>query len=94
MTNYLASNLRNLKARELIKSKEEVQIKSEKVQAKIIGIKEKRKKGTSDANEARQAAKKQRRMEARAEVLAFPAPEGPMTTLRQLGAAKLEELEV
>jgi hypothetical protein len=80
--------------RESIKSKEEVQIKSEKVQAKIIGIKEKRKKGTSDANKARQATKKQRRMDARAEGLAFPAPEGWMTTLRQIRAAKLEELKV
>ena len=68
-----------------------MQIKSEKVQAKIVEIKEKRKKGPSDANEVRQAAKKQRRMDARAEVLAFPAPEGRMTTLRQQRSLELVE---
>ena len=49
--------VRNFATREKIKSKEEVQIKDEKVQARIVAIKEKRKKGPSDANEARQAAK-------------------------------------
>jgi hypothetical protein len=83
--------VRNFATRESIKSKEEMQIKSEKVQAKIVEIKEKRKKGPSDANEARQAAKKQRRMDARAEVLAFPAPEGRMTTLRQQRSLELVE---
>ncbi len=82
--------VRNFATRELIKSKEEVQIKSEKVQAKIVEIKEKRKKGPSDANEVRQAAKKQRRMDDRARVLAFPAPEGRMTTLRQQRGLELQ----
>jgi hypothetical protein len=56
------------------------------VQAGIVEIKEKqKKKGPSDADEACQAAKKQRRMDGRAKVLAFPAPEGSRmrTTLRQ-----------
>jgi hypothetical protein len=52
--------IRNFATRESIKSREEVQIKSEKVQARILAIKEKRKKGPSDANEVRQAAKKQK----------------------------------
>ena len=82
--------MRNFATRESIKSKEEVQIKSEKVQAKIVEIKEKRKKGPSDANEVRQAAKKQRRMDDRARVLAFPAPEGTMTTLRQQRGLELQ----
>ena len=83
--------VRNFVTRESFKSKEEVQIKSEKGQAKILEIKEKRKKGPSDANEARQVAKKQRRMDARAEVLAFSAPEGRMTTLMQQRGLELKE---
>jgi hypothetical protein len=67
-----------------------VQIKDEKVQAKIIEIKEKRKKAPSDENEARQAAKKQRRLDARVKVLASPAPEGRMTTLRERHALELK----
>ena len=83
--------LRNVATRESIKSKEGVQIKSEQVQARIVEIKEKRKKDPSDAIEVRQTAKKERRMDARAEVLAFPAPEGRMTTLRQQRDLDLEE---
>jgi hypothetical protein len=83
--------VRNFATRETIKSKEEVQIKDEKVQARIVAIKEKRKKGPSDANEARQVAKKQRRMDARAEVLASPMPVGKMVTLRERRALQLEE---
>ena len=83
--------VRNFAIRETIKSKEEVQIKDEKVQAKIEDIKQKRKKAPSDANEARQAAKKQRRLDARVEVLASPAPEGRMTTLRERRALELKE---
>jgi hypothetical protein len=83
--------LRNFATRESIKSKEGVQIKSEQVQARIVEIKEKRKKDPSDAIEVRQAAKKERQMDARAEVLAFPAPEGRMTTLRQQRDLDLEE---
>jgi hypothetical protein len=80
----------NFATRESIESKEEVQINSEKMQAQIVKIKEKRKKGPSDANQVRQAAKKQRRMDARAKVLAFPAPEGMMASLRQQGGLELE----
>ena len=83
--------VRNFAMRETIKSKEEVQIKDEKVQAKIVEIRQKRKKAPSDANEARQAAKKQRRLDARVEVLALPAPDGRMTTLREQRALKLKQ---
>jgi antitoxin (DNA-binding transcriptional repressor) of toxin-antitoxin stability system len=69
----------------------EVQIKDEKVQARIVAIKQKRKKGPSDANEACQAAKKQRQMDARAEVLALPMPVGKMVTLRERRALQLKE---
>ncbi len=62
-----------------------------KVQARIVAIKQKRKKGPSDANEARQAAKKQRQMDARAEVLALPMPVGKMVTLRERRALQLKE---
>ena len=67
-----------------------MQITSENVQAKIVEIKEKRKKGPSDANEVRQAAKKQRKMDNRARVLAFPALEGRMATLRQQRGLELQ----
>jgi hypothetical protein len=67
-----------------------VQIKDEKVQAKIVAIKEKR-KGPSDANEARQATKKKRQTQARDEVLALPAPVGKMTTLRERHVLQLKE---
>jgi hypothetical protein len=43
--------VQNFATRELIKTKEEVQIKSEKVQAKVVKIKEKSKQGPLDANE-------------------------------------------
>jgi hypothetical protein len=52
--------VQNFARRETIKSKEEVQTKDQKVQGKIIEIKEKRKGGPSNGTEARQAAKKQR----------------------------------
>jgi hypothetical protein len=68
--------------RETIKSKEEVQMKDEKVQAKIIKIKRKRKRGHTEGTAARQNAKRQRQLDAREEVLASPAPAGRMTTLR------------
>ena len=75
--------VQNFVTRETIKSKEEVQTKDQKVQAKIIEMKAKRKRGHSEGNEACQAAKRQRRLDAREEVLAAPAPEGKMTTLRE-----------
>lgn len=49
--------VRNFAVRESIKSKEEVQVKDQKVQEKMIQIKEKRKKGPLDVNKAPQAAK-------------------------------------
>jgi hypothetical protein len=77
--------------KEWIKSKEEVQIKDEKVQAKIVAIRKKRKKGPSDANKVRQAAKKQRQMDARAKVLASPITVGKMVTLREQRVLQLKD---
>jgi hypothetical protein len=68
----------------MIKSKEEVQTKDEKVQAKIVQIREKRKRGPSEGTEACQAAKKHQGLESREEILALHAPVGRMTTLREL----------
>jgi hypothetical protein len=75
--------LRHFATRETIKSKEEVQIKDKKVQAKIIKIKRKQKRGHSKGSIARQTAKRQRRLDAREEALASRAPAGRMTTLRE-----------
>jgi hypothetical protein len=52
--------VRNFAIRESIKSKEEVQVKDQRMQAKLIKIKEKQRKGPSVVNQARQAAKQQR----------------------------------
>ena len=76
--------VRNFATREAIKSREEVQVKDEKVQAKILEIKGKRKRGVYEGTEARQAARRQRRLDARQEVLDSPSPEGRMRTLREL----------
>jgi hypothetical protein len=76
--------VRHFPTRESIKSKEEVQIKDQKVQAKMTEINGKRKRGPLEGTEARQAAKKQQRLEAREAILALPAPVGRMTTLREL----------
>jgi predicted RNA-binding protein with RPS1 domain len=79
-------------AREFIKSKEEVQVKDEKVQAKIIQIKEKWKKGPSDVNKSQQAAtKRQRQLDARDKVMDWLAPERRITTLRERHALALKE---
>jgi hypothetical protein len=83
--------VRNFAAREKIKSLEEVQAKDTKVQAKIIEIKVKRSRGQYEGTEARQAAKRQRRLDAREQVLASPAPVGRMTTLRERRVLKLNE---
>jgi hypothetical protein len=83
--------VRNFAKREAIKSKEEVQVKDEKVQAKIVDITGKRKRGHSEGTQARQTARRQRRLDARAEVLTLPAPEGRMITLRQRRVLKLRE---
>jgi uncharacterized FAD-dependent dehydrogenase len=80
----------NFAIRENIKSKEEVQTKDLKVQAKIVEIQEKRKRVPLEGTEARQAAKRQRRLDAREVVLARPAPVGKMTTLRELRALHLK----
>jgi hypothetical protein len=74
--------VRNFAAREKIKSLEEVQIKDEKVQAKIIDIKIKRQRGPNEGSAARQAAKQQKRLDTRNEIMFSPAPMGTMTTLR------------
>jgi hypothetical protein len=83
--------VRNFAKREAIKSKEEVQMKDQKVQAKMIDIKEKRKRGAYEGTEARKAAKKEQRLAAREEIIALPPPVGRMTTLRQLRVLKLKE---
>jgi hypothetical protein len=75
--------VRNFATRETIKSKEEVQVKDEKVQTKIMEIKEKRKRGRCLVAEELRAARKQKRLDAREEILAPPAPEGKMVTLRE-----------
>jgi hypothetical protein len=83
--------VRNFATRETIKSKEEVQTKDKKVQAKITEIKGKRKKGHSKGTVACQSTKRQRRLDAREEVLALPAQEGRMTTLRERRVIQLKE---
>ncbi len=54
----------NFGVQEKIKSLEEVQAKDTKVQAKIIEIKVKCSRGQYEGTEARQAAKRQRRLDA------------------------------
>jgi hypothetical protein len=84
--------VRNFATREGIKSKEEVQTKDENVQAKMIQIMEKRKRGPCQGTEARQATRKRLRIEAREAVLASPAPPlEKMTTLRELRILNLKE---
>jgi hypothetical protein len=83
--------VRNFAKREGIKSKEEVQVKDEKVQAKMVQIKGKRKRGQSEGTEVRQSARRQRRLDARDEVLTSPAPVGIMITLRERRVLKLRE---
>jgi hypothetical protein len=79
-------SVRNFAMRETIKSKEEVQIKCEKVQTKMMEIHKKRKREPFEGAEARQAAKKLLRIEAREAVLAMPAPpvDTKMLTLREI----------
>jgi hypothetical protein len=83
--------VRNFVAQEKLKSLEEVQAKDTKVQAKIQNIKVKRSRGHYEGTEARQVAKRRRRLDAREEVLASPAPVGRMTTLRERRVLKLNE---
>jgi hypothetical protein len=72
--------VRNFAAREAIKSREEVQVKDKKVQAKILEISGKRKRGLYEGTEARQEARRQKRLDARQEVLDPPSLEGRMRT--------------
>jgi hypothetical protein len=58
-------------AQEKLKILEEVQAKDTKVQAKILNIKEKCSRGHYGGTEAHQVAKRQRRLDAREEVLAL-----------------------
>jgi hypothetical protein len=48
-----------------------------------LKIKGKQKRGQSEGTEVQQAARRQRRLDARDEVLTSPAPEGIMITLRE-----------
>jgi hypothetical protein len=69
---------------------EEVQAKDSTVLAKISDIKLKRQEiGQSEETEARQAAKRQKRLDRRDKVLTLPAPVGRMTTLRERRALRL-----
>jgi hypothetical protein len=83
--------IRHFATQETIKSKEEVQMKDENLQAKIIEIKRKRKRGHSKGTIAHQTAKRQRQLDAREEVLALPAPAGRMTMLRERCIIQLKE---
>jgi hypothetical protein len=76
--------VRNFAAREKFKSLEEVHSKDFKVQAKLLDIKVKRQRGPNEGSEARQAAKRKKRLDARDQILDSPAPTGRMTTLREL----------
>jgi hypothetical protein len=74
-----------------VKSKEEVEVKSEIVKAKILEIQGKRKRGRYEGTLARQAKKRQRQLDRRQEVLDLPSPEGRMTTLRERRVLLLKE---
>jgi hypothetical protein len=54
------------------------------VEAKIAQLVDKNKRKSSGETEVRQAAKRQKRIEAREAALACPAPNGMMKTLRQI----------
>jgi hypothetical protein len=74
-----------------VKSKEEVEVKSEIVKAKILEIQGKRKRGLYEGVLAQQAEKRQRQLDRRQEVLDSPSPEGRMTTLRERRVLLLKE---
>jgi hypothetical protein len=76
---------------ETVKSKEEVQRKDEKVQAKMIEIKERWKRGHCQGTEACQATRKQLRSEAREAILTSPPSLAKMTMLRELHILNLKE---
>ena len=69
---------------EAFKSKDEVKKKNPKVEAKIEQLVDKNKRKPLWDTEARQAAKRQKRIEARETALACPAPNGTMTTTPML----------
>jgi hypothetical protein len=83
--------VRNFAKREAIMSKEEVQTKDQKVQAKMVEIKRQRKRGQPEGTAALQTARKQRRLDARDDVLTSPAPEGTMIRSRDRRVLKLRE---
>jgi hypothetical protein len=83
--------IQHFATQEMIKSKEEVQAKDKKVQATIIEIKRKHKRGHSEGTIARQTAKRQRQLHAREEVFALPGQAGRMTMLRKGGIKQLKE---
>jgi hypothetical protein len=58
-----------LRPEKKIKSLEEVQVKDEKVQAKIMNIQIKRQRGPNEGSAARQAAKQQKRLDTRNEIM-------------------------
>ncbi len=64
--------------------KDEVKRKNPKVEAKIAQLVDMNKRKPSGETKAPQAAKRQKRIEAREAALACPAPDGMMKTLRQI----------
>jgi hypothetical protein len=66
-------------------------MKDKKVLEKISDIKGKWKRGQSEETVARRATKRQRRLDAREEVLTAPAPVGRMVTLRERRVLQLKE---
>ena len=83
--------VRHFPTRESVKSKKEVQRKDQKMQAKIVEIEGKRKRGHLEGTKARQAARKARRLEAREEILTSAPPVGGITALRELRLLALKE---
>jgi hypothetical protein len=82
-----------LAAREATKSsEEEVQVRDEKVEAKILDIKGKCKRRLYKGTEARQATRRQRQLDARQEVLDLLSLEGRMRTLGELDVFQLKEV--
>jgi hypothetical protein len=76
--------IRDYPRKEEFKSKDEFRKKNPVVQEKIEQLREKNKRNTSGDAEARQIAKRQKRIDAREEALASPVPEGKMKTLRRI----------
>ncbi len=83
-------NIRDYAQKEAFKSKDKVKKKNPKVEAKIGWLVDKNKRKSSGDTEARQAAKRQKRIEAREVALACPAPDGTMKTLRQIRKERMK----